>query len=62
MEAPSLGVKSEQQLPAHTTAMATQNPSSVCNLHHSSPQRQILNPLSEARDWTQVLIDVSRVH
>ena len=26
------------------------NPSCVCNLHHSSRQHQILNPLSEARD------------
>ena len=38
--------------PHHTTAV--QDPSCICNLHHSSKQRQILNPLSGARDWTWV--------
>ena len=33
-----------------TTATATQDLRRVCDLHHSSRQRQILNPLSEARD------------
>ena len=32
----------------HNTA--TPDPSRVCDLHHSSGQCQILNPLSEARD------------
>ena len=32
--------------------------SRVCNLHHSSQQHQILNPLSEARSQTCVLTDV----
>ena len=49
-----LGVKSELQLLVYTTATATWGPS--CDLHHSSWQRQILNPLSEARDRTQVLM------
>ena len=49
-EGPRLGVESEQQLPAYTTATATRDPSLVCGLHHSSWQCQILNPLSEARD------------
>ena len=40
----------EQQLPAYVTATAPPDPSCVCNLHHSSGQCQILNPLSEARD------------
>ena len=40
---------------------ATQDPSSVCDLHHSSGQRQVLTPLSEARDQTRVLTDASRV-
>ena len=62
MEVPRLGVKSELQLPAHTTATAAWDPSRVCDLHHSSRQRQILNPLSEARDWTRVLIDTSWIH
>ena len=50
MEVPRLGVESELQLPAYTTATATWDPSHVCDLHHSSLQHQILNPLSEARD------------
>ena len=29
----------------------------ICNLHHSSRQHRILNPLSKARDWTLVLMD-----
>ena len=36
--------------------------SNVCNLHHSSRQCWILNPLSGARDRTRVLMVVSRVH
>jgi len=61
MEVPRLGVESELQLPAYTTAMATQGPSRICDLHHSSWQCQILNPLSEARDQTSILMDTSRV-
>ena len=34
----------------YTTATATPDPSHISNLHHSSQQRQTLNPLSEARD------------
>ena len=52
MEIPRLGVESELQLAAYTTATATQDPSRICNLHHSSQQRWILNPLSMARDQT----------
>ena len=33
----------------------------AAGLHHSSKQRQILNPLSEARDWTCILTDTSQV-
>ena len=36
--------------------------SRVCNLHHSSWQWQILNPLSKARDQTIILIDTGWVH
>ena len=50
MEVPKLGVESVLQLPAYTTAKATAGPSHVCNLHHRSRQRGILNPLSKARD------------
>ena len=51
MEVPGLGVELELQLPDYTTATATamQDLSSLFDLHHSSQQRQILNPLSEAR-------------
>ena len=32
-----------------------------CDLHHCSRQRQILNPLSGARDWTHIRMDTSQV-
>jgi len=32
----------------YTTATATRDPSCVCELHHSSQQGQIVNPLSQA--------------
>ena len=37
------------------------DPSHVCELHHSSRQRWILNPLSKARDQTCVLVDASQI-
>ena len=48
MEVPGLGVVLELQLLAYTTTTATPDPSLICDLHRSSWQRQILNPLSEA--------------
>ena len=60
MEVPRLGVESE--LPAYTIARATQDPSCVCDPHHSSQQCQILNSLSEARDQTYILMDTSQIH
>ena len=60
-EVPRLGVESELQLPVYTTATSTPGPSCVCSLHYSSWQHWILNTLSEARDWTLVLKDTSRV-
>ena len=62
MEIPRLGVKLELQLTAYTSATAKWDPNCVCNLHHSSQQCGILKPLSEARDRTRVLMDISRVH
>ena len=62
IEVPRLGVSSELQLPAYVTATATPDPSHICDLHHSSWQCQILNPPSEARDQTHVLMDTSQVH
>ena len=50
MEVPRLGVESELSLPAYARATATPDLNHVCDLHHSSQQRQILNPLSEAGD------------
>ena len=60
-EVPSLGIKLELWLPAYTIAIAMPDLSGVCDLHHSSWLCWILNPLSEARDWTCVLMDFSRV-
>ena len=45
VEVPRLGVESELQLPAYTTATVT----------------QILNPLIETRDRTHILMDTSRI-
>ena len=59
MEIPRLEVAWELQLPAYATATATPDLSRVCHLHHSSRQRQVLNPLSKARDRAQVLMDTS---
>ena len=61
IEVPRLGVKSEQQLPAYATDTATQDLSHICDLHHSSQQRQILNPLCKARDRTCNLMVPSRI-
>ena len=52
----------ELQLLAYTTATATWDPSQVCHLHYSSQRHQILNPLSEARDHTPILMDTSWIH
>jgi len=61
MEVPKLGVESELQLLASATATATWDSSHVCDLHHSSRQLQILNPLSEARDGTCLPLGTSLI-
>ena len=48
MEVPRLGVEQGLQLPAYARATATQDPSCVYDLHGSSWQCRILNPLSKA--------------
>ena len=60
MEVPRLGVESELQLPAYATATATPGLSLLCSLHHSSWQRQVLNPLSEAWDQTLILMGTTQ--
>ena len=62
MEVPRLGVKLELQVLAYVTDTATQDLSHVCDLHHSSRQHQILNPLRKARDRTCFLTDTSQIH
>ena len=54
MEVPRLGLKSELQLLAYITATTTPDPSRICDLSLC----QILNPLSEDRDWTCILMDI----
>ena len=60
MEVPRLGVKLKLQLTVKATE--TQDPSCLCKLYHSPWQHQILNPLSEARDQTSILMDTNWVH
>ena len=54
-DVPRLGVESELEPLAYTTATATSDPSRVCHLHHSSRQRRILNPgIKPATSWILV--------
>ena len=60
MEVPRLGVHYlELLLLSYTTTTATEDPSRVYKLHHSSQQCWILHPLSKARDQTGILVDAS---
>ena len=61
MGIPTLGVELKLQLLAYTTAPATRDLCLVSDLHHSSRQRQIANPLIEARDRTCILMDTSHI-
>jgi len=61
MEVPGLGVKSELQLLAYTTATAMPDPSQVCDLHCSLKQLWILNLVSEARDGTWILMGTNQI-
>ena len=63
MKVPRLEVELELQLPAYTTATAMPDPL----IHIFDPTAQLtamldLKPLSEARDQTSILMDVSWVH
>ena len=55
-------VKSKLQLSACATPTAVWDPSHICDLHHSSWQHQIPDPLSEARDQTSILVDTSQIN
>ena len=54
---PGLGVELELHLPACATATAMPDLSHICNLCHNLWQRQIPNPLSEARGQTRMLMN-----
>ena len=58
---PSLWAELELQLPAYTIAIAKQDLSFICDLHHSLWQRWIPDPLIEARDQTRILMDTSQI-
>ena len=57
MEVLGLEVELELQLPAYATATAMPDPRRICGLCHRLWQRQILKPLSEARDQTCILME-----
>ena len=57
-----LGVELELPVLTCTPATAAQDPSLVCDLHHSSWQHWILNPLSEDGDRTCLLMDARQIH
>ena len=59
MEVSGLGVESQRQLPAYTTAMAIWDLSHICGLCHSLQQSRILHLLSKARDGTCILMDAT---
>ena len=61
VEVPKLGVELELQLPACITATATWDLNRVYKLQHSSRQRRIFDPLSEARDRNLNLVVSSRI-
>ena len=54
MEVSGLGVEFKLQLLAYTTAVTTPDSSCICDLHRSLWQGWRFNPLSKARDSSQV--------
>ena len=60
MEVPRLGGESEPELLVYVTVTAMQDLKHICDLHRSSWQCQIFNPLSKAKD--QTLMDTSWMH
>ena len=59
VEVPRPGVKLELQLQAYATATAAPDPSHICDLCHSWGAHLILNPMSKARDGTQILTETA---
>ena len=53
---------SQARGPIHTRATATWDLSCVYDLHHSSRQRWILNPLNQAGDGACILLHASQIH
>ena len=51
MEVPRRGVKLELQLQAYATAMATLDPSHICDLHHSLWQCQVSPEIKPISSW-----------
>ena len=62
MEIPIQAVEFELQLLAYTTSTAMPDPSHVFDLHHSSWQCWILNPLNKSRDRTCICMHTSWVY
>ena len=62
IEVPRLGVALELHLLAYATATATWDLGHVCELHHSSWQCRIPDPLIKAGDQTHILMGASWVH
>ena len=56
-EVPRLEVKIRAAAASLHHSYSHTDPSHVCDLHHSSQQHWVFNPLSEARDRTHILVD-----
>ena len=61
MEVPRLGVQSDLQWLVYARATAMRDLNHVCDLHHSSQQCRIPDPLSEARDRTHKFMVPSQI-
>ena len=61
IELPKLGVKSTVAAGLNHSYGNSSSEPCICNLHHSWWQRQILTPLSKARDHTCTLTDASQI-
>ena len=61
MEVPRLGVRLELYPLAYAIATAALDLSCACDLYHGSWQCQILNPLSETRNQTCILMGTNQI-